>query len=91
MTDSDRKTEITATAGSAEKVASFTTTLALGLRPPRGHAVSAAEGSAKKSRVVVTGGSGKLGRAVVRDVRICHSYRIITPNPQPYSTCELVD
>ena len=51
----------------AEKVASFTSTLALGQRPARGRA---ADGGGRKPRVVVTGGSGKLGRAVVRDVSV---------------------
>lgn len=48
----------------SNKNPSFTTSLALGEAPPRpGQQVSA-----RKPRVIVTGGSGKLGRSVVREV-----------------------
>lgn len=64
------ETSIVTAPGPAEKIASFTSTLALGQRPARGRAATESEGKDRKLRVAVTGGSGKLGRAVVRDVSV---------------------
>jgi len=56
----------------AGKNPSFTTNLALGEAPPRpGQQVSA-----RKPRVIVTGGSGKLGRSVVRELA-AHGWNVI--------------